>query len=135
MKTLPLNPFARLPPSALPLLARPFVDLSLHFPCQVKTPLLYVPNGRHGFLLALEHGVGDAAKTQRRRLTTDLGFEESDGVPGVAMIPQATDKDILLLVDTSGSMQGSRIKGATQNALKIYNEFVQTVLKNRACFV
>ena len=44
-------------------------------------------------------------------------------MPGVAMLPPATDKDMLLLIDTSGSMQGARIKGATDNALKIYREF------------
>lgn len=90
---------------------------------QVKTPLLYVPNGKAGSLLALEHGVPDAAKAQRRKLTTPLGFEEFDGMAGVALIPPATDKDMLLLIDTSGSMQGKRINGATDNALKIYKEF------------
>ena len=90
---------------------------------QVKIPLLYVPSGKAGFLLALEHGAGDEAKAQRSKLTTSLGFEDTDGMPGVAMIPPSTDKDMVLLIDTSGSMMGSRIIGATDNALKIYDKF------------
>ena len=90
---------------------------------QVKIPLLYVPSGKAGFLLALEHGAGDEAKAQRSKLTTSLGFEDTDGMPGVAMIPPSTDKDMVLLIDTSGSMMGSRMIGATDNALKIYDKF------------
>merc|ERR1719311_1239171 len=90
---------------------------------QVKTPLLYVPSGKVGLLLALESGADDAAKAQRREATARLGFEEADGTPGVARMLPPTDKDMMLLIDTSGSMSGRRIRGATDNALRIYDDF------------
>ena len=88
---------------------------------QVNTPLLYVPSGKAGLVLALEVGVPDSAKAQRRQMTTKLGFEEMDN--GVCMTTPPTDKDVMLLIDTSGSMQGKRIQSATDNALKIYDNF------------
>merc|ERR1711998_354806 len=67
--------------------------------------------------------MGDEAKAQRRQLTTQLGFEESEEMPGVATLPAATDKDMLLLIDVSGSMSGRRIHGATDNAKRIYKNY------------
>ena len=74
-------------------------------------PLLYVPDKKAGLLLALEHGLSDSVKAQRVQMTSKLGFEEADGMPGVARIVPPSDKDMLLLIDTSGSMTGRRIQG------------------------
>ena len=45
----------------------------------VNVPLLYVPYGRTGFLLAMEEGVEREAKAARKSRTAALGFEEADG--------------------------------------------------------
>ena len=40
------------------------------------------------------------------------------------MLPRATDKDVLFLIDASGSMtQQNRIQNATTNSVKIFNDF------------
>jgi hypothetical protein len=88
----------------------------------VRMPVLYVPSGKGGFVLAMEHGFDDAEKARRLAQTNALGFEDS--APGVAMLPRATDKDVLFLIDVSGSMtQQNRIENATTNSVKIFNDF------------
>ena len=40
------------------------------------------------------------------------------------MLPRATDKDVLFLIDVSGSMnRENRIENATTNSVKIFNDF------------
>ena len=40
-------------------------------------PVFYVPSGKGGFVLAMEHGFDDAEKTRRLAQTNALGFEDS----------------------------------------------------------
>jgi len=54
---------------------------------------------------------------------TALGFEVAAELPGIARLPPATDKDVLFLIDVSGSMSGRRIQSATDNALNVFNRF------------
>ena len=64
---------------------------------EAGAPLLYVPAGSSGFLLALEEAAGASAKAQWRAATATLGFEEVDGLAGIAKLPSPTDKDVLFV--------------------------------------
>ena len=92
-------------------------------------PLFYVPHIGGGFLLAMEQGrVASDAAARRRAATERLGFEESDDAPGVATLGNLTAKDILFVIDVSGSMKRagaglSRVESATNNALKVFDTF------------
>ena len=88
-----------------------------------KVPLFYVPVRSGGFLLAMEAGADEAARDAAKGHAEALGFEGIDGAPGCFKLPVPTDKDMMLLIDVSGSMHGQRIKAATDNALKIYDKF------------
>ena len=87
----------------------------------VKYPVLFVPDGNNGYLVAMEEGATKEVKERRRKKSEALGFEEMS--PGLAKLPVPTDKDVLFLIDISGSMRGQRIENATNNALKIYDTF------------
>lgn len=104
----------------------------------VGHPILYVPNGNSsGFLIAMEQGASEDAKKKRRAASAALGFEEDEALPGVAMLnlgALVADKDVLFVIDISGSMSagrvlghndgtGSRLANATNNALNIFDKF------------
>ena len=89
-----------------------------HAAAASKLHLFYVPARSGGFLLAMADEAGAA-----RQPVEALGFEAIDGAPGCFKLPVPTDKDMMLLIDVSGSMHGQRIKAATDNALKIYDKF------------
>ena len=98
----------------------------------VGHPILYVPNGNSsGFLIAMEQGASEDAKKERRAASMALGFEENKALQGVAMLyPRDVDKDVLFVIDISGSMSvgrklgsGSRLENATNNALRIFDKF------------
>ena len=89
-----------------------------HAAAASKLHLFYVPARSGGFLLAMADEAGAA-----RQPVEALGFEAIDGAPGCFKLPVPTDKDMVLLIDVSGSMHGRRINAATDNALKIYDQF------------
>jgi len=90
----------------------------------VGAPLLYVPDGKCGFVLAPEHGTDPASAPRAlESTTTALGFEVAAELPGIARLPPSTDKDVFFLIDVSGSMSGRRLQNATNNALNIFDRF------------
>ena len=76
-----------------------------------------------GCSLANEARANAEGKALRRKATSELGFEEEDAAAGVATIGNLTSKDILFLIDISGSMRGARIENATNNALAVFDKY------------